>query len=174
MANYLTTDTELTAVADAIRTAGGTVADLEYPTEFISAISALSGGGSVPLEFLFEQDLGTISTTNTSETAVTEIDGTAYYTYRLLFIITNDQTSGFTASYSIYNWSAADSTISLSGILYGNNPIQSGRVKTGTYGGVYISDYNASTHKIVIKKKYYSAFGEINGRYTLRAYKFTF
>lgn len=47
MANYLTTDTELTSVADAIRAKGGTSAQLTYPTEFVSAIQAIpTGGGS--------------------------------------------------------------------------------------------------------------------------------
>lgn len=46
MAEYLTTDTELTSIADAIRTKGGTVAPLVYPQGFIDAIMALPGGGS--------------------------------------------------------------------------------------------------------------------------------
>ena len=47
MANYLVTDTELTSIADAIRTKGGTSASLEFPTEFVSAIGNIpSGGGS--------------------------------------------------------------------------------------------------------------------------------
>lgn len=44
MADYLVTDTELTSVADAIRTKGGTSASLSFPTGFVSAISAISGG----------------------------------------------------------------------------------------------------------------------------------
>jgi len=43
MANYLTTDAELTSVANAIRTKGGTQADLVYPTGFVNAIGAISG-----------------------------------------------------------------------------------------------------------------------------------
>ena len=48
MANYLTTDTDLTAVANAIRTKGGTNATLTFPSGFVSAINAIStsGGGS--------------------------------------------------------------------------------------------------------------------------------
>lgn len=47
MANYLVTDTELTSIADAIRTKGGTSASLEFPTDFVSAIGNIpSGGGS--------------------------------------------------------------------------------------------------------------------------------
>ena len=48
MANYLTTDTELTSVANAIRTKGGTSASLSYPSGFVSAIENIpTGGGSV-------------------------------------------------------------------------------------------------------------------------------
>lgn len=48
MANYLTTDTELTSIANAIRTKGGTQAQLTYPTGFVSAINAIpTGGGTV-------------------------------------------------------------------------------------------------------------------------------
>lgn len=43
--NYITTDTELTSIANAIRTKGGTSAGLAFPSEFISAINAISGGG---------------------------------------------------------------------------------------------------------------------------------
>ena len=44
---YLTTTSELTAVADAIRAKGRTAAQLSYPAGFVSAISAIeTGGGS--------------------------------------------------------------------------------------------------------------------------------
>ena len=46
MANYLTTDTELTSIANAIRTKGGTQAQLTFPAGFVSAINAISTGGS--------------------------------------------------------------------------------------------------------------------------------
>lgn len=49
MADYLVTDTELTSVANAIRTKGGTSANLSFPTEFVSAINAISGGGGSTL-----------------------------------------------------------------------------------------------------------------------------
>lgn len=47
MANYKVTDTELTSVANAIRTKGGTQAQLEWPTGFVSAVNDISGGGTV-------------------------------------------------------------------------------------------------------------------------------
>lgn len=42
MADYKVTDTELTAVANAIRTKGGTQAQLEWHTGFVSAIGDIS------------------------------------------------------------------------------------------------------------------------------------
>lgn len=45
MAQYYTTsEAELTSVANAIRSKGGTSAALEYPSEFVSAINAISTG----------------------------------------------------------------------------------------------------------------------------------
>ena len=50
MADYLVTDTEMTSVAGAIRTKGGTQASLSWPSGFVSAINAIptGGGGSLP------------------------------------------------------------------------------------------------------------------------------
>ena len=45
MANYLVTDTDLTSVANAIRTKGGTSASLTFPTGFSDAIAAIPSGG---------------------------------------------------------------------------------------------------------------------------------
>jgi len=45
MADYLTTDTDLTAVANAIREKGGTSAALVWPSGYVDAIGAISGGG---------------------------------------------------------------------------------------------------------------------------------
>lgn len=44
MAEYLTNDTDLKKVADAIRTKGGTNAALSYPDEYVSAINAITTG----------------------------------------------------------------------------------------------------------------------------------
>ena len=49
MANYLTTDTDLAAVANAIREKGGTAALLSYPDGFVDAIEAIEAG-SVSLQ----------------------------------------------------------------------------------------------------------------------------
>jgi hypothetical protein len=46
MADYIVKDTELTSVANAIRTAGGTNSLLNFPNGFVSAVNNISGGGS--------------------------------------------------------------------------------------------------------------------------------
>jgi hypothetical protein len=46
MADYRATSTEFTAVADAIRTKGGTSAQLTWPNGFVSAVQAIPTGGS--------------------------------------------------------------------------------------------------------------------------------
>ena len=46
MSSYVVKDTELTSVANAIRTKGGTNASLTFPNGFVSAIGNISGGGS--------------------------------------------------------------------------------------------------------------------------------
>lgn len=48
MTDYLVDGSDLTSIANAIRTKGGTSASLEFPTEFVSAINAIpTGGGAV-------------------------------------------------------------------------------------------------------------------------------
>lgn len=46
MANYIASDTDLTAVANAIRTKGGTAAALAFPSGFVSAVQAIPSGGT--------------------------------------------------------------------------------------------------------------------------------
>lgn len=46
---YLTNDTDLTAVADAIREKGGTSEALAWPQGYVDAIGAISGGGGGPI-----------------------------------------------------------------------------------------------------------------------------
>lgn len=51
MAEYLTTTADLTAVADAIRTKGGTAKQLVYPSGFVSAIQAIKTDAVESLEW---------------------------------------------------------------------------------------------------------------------------
>ena len=61
MANYIVTDTELTSIADAIRTKGGTQGSLTFPNGFVTAIGNISGGGNANWmgknpDMIFESD----------------------------------------------------------------------------------------------------------------------
>ena len=56
MADYKVTDTELTSIANAIRTKGGTQAQLEFPTGFVSAVQAIPTGGGETESVLFKVD----------------------------------------------------------------------------------------------------------------------
>lgn len=47
MANYIATDTDLTAVADAIRSKGGKSGQLAFPQGFVDAIDGISGGEEI-------------------------------------------------------------------------------------------------------------------------------
>lgn len=47
MSNYLTTDTDLIAVADAIRVKGGTSSSLSFPDGYVSAIQDIQTGGNL-------------------------------------------------------------------------------------------------------------------------------
>lgn len=62
MANYITTDTELTSIANAIRAKGGTNAQLVFPTGFVSAIQAIqTGSTTVSWETMANQNITIIS-----------------------------------------------------------------------------------------------------------------
>lgn len=50
MADYKVTDSELTSVANAIRTKGGTQAQLEWPTGFANAVAAIPSGSATLIE----------------------------------------------------------------------------------------------------------------------------
>lgn len=47
MSNYIVSDTDLTSVANAIRTKGGTSAQLAFPADFVQAIEDIETGGGV-------------------------------------------------------------------------------------------------------------------------------
>lgn len=54
-------DNNLTLVANAIRAKGGTSANLSFPTDFVTAINAISGGGSTSWETIYS---GTVDVVN--------------------------------------------------------------------------------------------------------------
>ena len=79
MAEYLTNTTDLTLVADAIRTKGGTTELLTYPDEFVSAIQAISLG-IVPQLIVTVSAGATVTATNGSKTITGTSDSTGVCT----------------------------------------------------------------------------------------------
>ena len=79
MAEYLTNTTDLTSVANAIRTKGGTTELLTYPDEFISAIQAISLG-IVPQLIVTVSAGATVTATNGSKTITGTSDSTGVCT----------------------------------------------------------------------------------------------
>ena len=81
MADYLTTDTELTSVANAIRTKGGTSSSLVYPAGFVSAINDITTGGATITDTT-DSHGGTIRSIDTENaTTVTSLSVTENGTY---------------------------------------------------------------------------------------------
>ena len=99
MTRYTVTDTELTSVANAIRTAGGTNSPLEFPSEFISAIGDIGGGGGG-------------SSAPSKDVNFIDYDGTIVYSYtaaefaELTAMPVNPTHEGLTAQG--WNWSLSD------------------------------------------------------------------
>lgn len=79
MAKYLTNTTDLTLVANAIRTKGGTTELLTYPDEFVSAIQAISLG-IVPQLIVTVSAGATVTATNGSKTITGTSDSTGVCT----------------------------------------------------------------------------------------------
>lgn len=69
MADYIVKDTELTSVANAIRTAGGTNSLLSFPNGFVSAVGNISDGGSSDFS------TATVTVVNTSDTHARSMRG---------------------------------------------------------------------------------------------------
>ena len=81
MADYLTTDTELTSIASAIRTKGGTSSALVYPQGFIDAINNISSGG-ITITDAEDSHGGTVRTFDTQNaTTIEPLSITANGTY---------------------------------------------------------------------------------------------
>ena len=79
MAEYLTNTTDLTLVADAIRTKGGTTELLTYPDEFVTAIHAIQTGIAPQLVVTVSAG-ATVTATNGSKTITGTSDSTGVCT----------------------------------------------------------------------------------------------
>lgn len=103
MSDYLVTDTELTSIADAIRTKGGTSADLSFPTGFVSAIEAISGGG-------LEYEEGTYSTASDVQGYSVTVSFQNSHSTRPAIIFIRDSSVSTQSASSLLYWTFFDLT----------------------------------------------------------------
>ena len=149
-------DADLTSIANAIRTKGGTSAQLAFPADFISAINAISGGGSsvetgtfTPAENVSNYTISALAGTTkdhilikaTPNTAAGLISGTrtwgcGYFYFgsqgtNWVSIGSNSGGTGMSAAVSGQSHSSSN-------VIYFDRTTGKITVKTGTSGGGYI------------------------------------
>lgn len=107
MANeYTVNQADLTSVADAIRTKGGTSAQLEFPSGFVSAIQNIQSGVTV------QTNSGTV-TTNSNSTAKSVSCG---FKPDVVFLTLNQREDNYTYDASI-DFNSSGATSSMLGLL---------------------------------------------------------
>lgn len=80
MANYLTTDADLTSVANAIRTKGGTSAQLAFPAGFVSAVEAIPSSSGYTVDQIMGRTASGDMVYTLSSAPKQWLDGFAYIT----------------------------------------------------------------------------------------------
>ena len=80
MAEYLTNTNDLTLVADAIRTKGGTTELLTYPDEFVTAIQAIQTGTKLQIIVTVESGAIVTATKGSLSVSGTSVNGTCILT----------------------------------------------------------------------------------------------
>lgn len=139
MAEYLVTDTELTSVADEIRTKGGTSSPLLFPTEFITAIANIpSGGGGLEYEtgvFTPSQDVTSNDVTFSN----------THNTYPVFWTYYDTATTKAPAASFVYEWGyCVTPAVTASGFYF--QRVSSGLICYGEHKAIYWnSSGNASS-----------------------------
>lgn len=178
-------DADLTSVANAIRTKGGTSAQLAFPAEFVSAINAIPSGGGSNWKKLASQEF-TVNTTSTSNTSVGNIQITlSDYNDKniVVWVHVRDKAGkrngyhyGTDAIFFPYQL-ANGSTSSLSTrpvILFTVNSSGSYSGTASAYGVYgYRVYYTSSNHYAQIYSRYNSNYGTINGTFVCDVYALT-
>ena len=120
-------DSDLTSVANAIRTKGGTSAQLTFPTDFVSAIQNLPSGGGGGLTLL-----GSGSYTKASDSASINIPVTYTGTPKEYYYYITDPTTG--AQQTIFGYNRVLANSDLSSILPDGDIVAAHRVKNASDG----------------------------------------
>lgn len=158
--DYLTTDTELTSIANAIRTKGGTSANLTYPAGFVDAIDAIQTGSTPVLQT--KSKSYTPSETAQSETvaADTGYDGLEEVGISVGAISSSYVGSGITRR-SSSDLSASGAIVTAPEGYYASFASKS--VASGTAGTPTASKGTVSNHSISVTPSVTNTTGYITG-----------
>jgi len=176
-------DADLTSVANAIRTKGGTSASLAFPAGFVSAIQNLPSGGGLPL--LATLDVGSINSTSTSATDLGKsITVSGINAYDLLLVVTsvNSVVNNRHQATARLIWLTASSAIGTKdgatianatwNVKVSSSGVKTSRASTTAYG-VYPNSCTVSSGSATIPmyRRYNNTnTGTLNGTYTARVY----
>lgn len=186
MANYVVSDTNLTAVADAIRGKGGTSASLSFPNGFISAVNAIPTGKCIGT-MLAEESLGTVSTSSTSSVnlnKVVTVNNVNFYEALLVVTSVDSIINGRHACSCVWLFLNADTNINTKSstttasakhnIKISSDGVATSRSNTTAYGFFY--DGSSLSNGVLTLPMYVrynsTQTGTINGNYTTRVYGF--
>lgn len=141
--DYLTTDQELTSIANAIRTKGGTSASLTYPAGFVSAIENLPSGGGI------YQAKTNITPTTSSQTITPDSGYDALSSVQINAMPSGTATTPATTITAQPTISVNSST----GVITASNSktqnvtpaVSAGYVSSGTAGTITVSGSNTSS-----------------------------
>lgn len=131
MSEYIVDSADLTSVANAIRTKGGTSAQLAFPAGFVSAIENISGGGGSSGLTL----LGSGTYTKTSDSASISIPVTYTGTPKLFYAVNTTPKANTSQSVLFGRWisfgdSDAQSVLPVGGLWMAKGVNASGTIMT--------------------------------------------
>ena len=160
MADYLTTDTELTSIANAIRTKGGTSANLTYPAGFVDAIDAIQTGSTPVLQTKAKSYTPSETAQSETVTADTGYDGLEEVGISVGAISSSYVGSGITRR-SSSDLSASGATVTAPAGYYASSASKS--VAFGTAGTPTATKGTVSNHSVSVTPSVTNTTGYITG-----------
>lgn len=160
MADYLTTDTELTSIANAIRTKGGTSASLTYPAGFVDAIDAIQTGSTPVLQTKTKSYTPSETAQSETVTADTGYDGLEEVGISVGAISSSYVGSGITRR-SSSDLSASGATVTAPAGYYASSASKS--VASGTAGTPTATKGTVSNHSVSVTPSVTNTTGYITG-----------